>query len=138
MKLNGAIDLQLDELLKFNPNPTQKRIICETENAKGFMVSKFILLPSGVKLMDIQGDCKGVTGYDCEELKEFDIMKALGLDEKSVERIYKEVEEKGICNKKTFFTQKSGEKVEVFSTVLKLFENMYVEITSLYKTVIAI
>lgn len=135
MKVSVLTDA-LNELLSYAPEQTEKRVTFSASRADGYMVTKFMVFNKSVKLVDVHGDCKGVTGYECEEFKGQDIMKLLGLNPKSVEQIFHEVEGKGICNKITYFTQKSGQKVKVWSTVLKVFENTYIEITSLSNSIL--
>jgi len=123
---------QLDGLMSFMPESEEPRIICDTSQANGFMVTKFMVFPDGhARLIAVQGDVEGVTGYTKDEFLKADIMKVLALKQDTVQKIFEEVEKTGVCNKITYFRRRSGEEVKVCSTVIKVFENTYVELTTL-------
>jgi len=122
----------LDSVLDFNPPVEEPKIVCDVTSAHGFMVSKFMVFPDGhVRMINVQGDIEGVTGYTKDEFINADIMNLLALKQDTVKKIFDEVDNNGICNKITEFRKKGGDKVEVCSTVIKVFENTYVELTSL-------
>lgn len=122
----------LDSVLDFNPPVEEPKIVCDVTSAHGFMVSKFMVFPDGhVRMINVQGDIEGVTGYTKEEFINSDIMNLLALKQDTVKKIFDEVEGSGICNKMTKFKKKDGSYVDVWSTVIKVFENTYVELTTL-------
>lgn len=128
MKMMGAVE----SVLSFMPNVEEPRIICDVSQAHGFMVTKFMVFPDGhARLINVQGDVEGVTGYTKDEFIKADIMKILALKQDTVQRIFEEVERTGVCNKITYFKKHSGEEIKVCSTVIKVFENTYVELTTL-------
>jgi hypothetical protein len=118
--------------LPFMPQPEEPRILCDVSQASGFMVTKFMVLPDGhARLVNVQGDVEGVTGYTKDEFMKADIMKILALKQDTVQKIFEEVERTGVCNKITYFKKRSGEEIKVCSTVIKIFENTYIELTTL-------
>ncbi len=125
----GMMDNLLDSLKGMEGS--KPKTLCDVSHARGFMVSKFIITPYGVKVVDIQGDCEGVTGYGPEEFIGLDMMKVLKLNPAQIQAMHSEVMASGVCAKKTKFTRKNGSEVDVYSQIVQLSEGVFAETTIL-------
>lgn len=132
----SSMDHMIGNLLSIETK--ERNILCDVSHANKFMVTKFVALPNNVKLVDIQGDVVGVTGYTKDEFIGKDIMELLGLDKSSIAEIIGQVEHAGVCSKDTIFRQKNGNNIQVRSTLIKVATNTYVEFTVPESTVITL
>ena len=132
----SSLDTMIDNLSSIEVR--EKNILCDVTRANKFMVAKFVALPNGVKLVGLQGDVEGVTGYSKEEFMGKDIMELLGLYRGSISEIIGHVEHAGICSKDTIFKTKQGKNIPVRSTIIKVATNTYVEFTVPEETVITL
>lgn len=112
-------------------------IFCESQfqkqeiNQVGIMTTRFVKVLDSFKLVDVKGDCLGVTGYSLDEIKGQDIMRLLKLSPSQLGFMYQQAETKGFCAKITNFTKKNNTVVQVFSILKKIAENTYEETTIL-------
>lgn len=132
----GMMDSILDSIKGMEG--AKPKTLCDVSSAKGFMVSKFIITPYGIKVTDVQGDCKGITGYEPDEFQNIDVMKLLKLNPKQIEVMHHKVITEGICAKRTVFTKKDGTKVKVFSQVVQISDGIFAETTILENKILTL